>query len=74
MDLSFCSCSLKLNTANIQLQREQAVRRLTSYRRGLFMLVFVIGHLAVTELQISIERFRLFIFLQLCMLFLYGHL
>lgn len=24
------------------------------------MLVFVIGHLAVTELQISIERFRLF--------------
>ncbi len=38
----------------------QADRRLTSYRRGLFVLVSLMVYLAVTELQISIERFRLF--------------
>jgi hypothetical protein len=62
MDLSFCSCSFKLNTAKHSSKRGQADKRLTSLRRGLFVLVVLNGHLAVTELEISIERFRLFIF------------
>ena len=41
--------------------KEQADRRLTLNRRGLFMLVSLYGHLAVAKLPISIEWFRLFL-------------
>lgn len=61
MDLSFCSCSFKLNTAKHSSKRGQADKGLTSLRRGLFVLIVLNGHLAVTEPEISIERFRLFI-------------
>lgn len=61
MDLGFCSCSFKLNTAKHSSKQGQADKRLTSLRRGLFVLVVLNGHLAVTKLEISIERFRLFI-------------
>lgn len=36
--------------------KEQADRRLTLNRRGQFLLVLVIGHLAVNRVQISIIR------------------
>ena len=41
--------------------KEQADRRLTLNRRGLFVLVSLYGHLAVAKLPISIEWFRLFL-------------
>jgi len=44
--------------------KEQADRRLTLNRRELFMLVSLYGHLAVAKLPISIEWFRLFLFME----------
>lgn len=54
------SCSLKLNTAKHSITKRTGRQKSHVIRRELFVLVFVIGHLAVTELQISIERFRFF--------------
>ena len=42
------------------VKQEQASERLTSLRRGLFVLVALMVYLAVTVLQISIERFLAF--------------
>ena len=44
------------------VKQEQASERLTSLRRGLFVLVALMVYLAVTVLQISIERFLAFLF------------